>query len=277
MTLKKCTVVELDPTFWRVDFDGELELAGAASTYSKWSGPFCIQVVPVRERLFTAFASGIGTSICGPTQRDAVDALLTHLGLARHDKPETAEDRVRAFLDKRRDETTLMDIGPEARGAIEGADLRAILAELDRVRAQRPVDAEKQRITAEYCRIATEVMEKAFDCQVAADCFCHESGNMPCFNHSDAVIGFVRDAVRAKIDGGAQPPVDVEAVLAPVREVARGIADAGVAQGRQLGAAWHEGRYADIPGHGAREHGYAWCASTIQSAIAEAEKIGRGQ
>jgi len=130
MTLKKCTVVELDPTFWRVDFDGELELAGAASTYSKWSGPFCIQVVPVRERLFTAFASGIGTSICGPTQRDAVDALLTHLGLARHDKPETAEDRVRAIA-------TGHFVGDES-----VRDLRAILAELDRVRAQPPVDVE---------------------------------------------------------------------------------------------------------------------------------------
>lgn len=197
MTLKKCTVVELDPTFWRVDFDGELELAGAASTYSKWSGPFCIQVVPVRERLFTAFASGIGTSICGPAQRDAVDALLTHLGLARHDKPETAEDRVRAIA-------TGHFVGDES-----VRDLRAILAELDRVRAQ--------------------------------------------------------------------PPVDVEAVLAPIRTVSDSYAHQIASHENESDRRARAEQFNDALWHHTRGVGLGLARNELIRALAEAEKIGRGK
>lgn len=146
-----------------------------------------------------------------------------------HDKPETAEERVRAW-------TADASAGRET-DWLAPADLRAILAELDRVRetsealraslrasnavaqhvqgerdglvkdldqlrAQRPADVEKDRVAAEYCRIATDVMEKAFDCQVTADCFCHESWQRTLFSHSEQVIGFVRDAVAEKIGRG---------------------------------------------------------------------------
>lgn len=204
MTLKKCTVIELDINFWRVDFDGNLDLSRAASNYKCWSGPFCIQVVSARDGMFTAYASGIGTSVCGPTRSGALEAMLSHLGLTRHDpKPETAEERVRAAVDM--SEPPLQ------------ADLRAILAELDRVRKDMG-----------------EISATLFASKVEVERL--RSGMMP----------------------AAQRPVDIEAVLAPVRRV--------------LSA------YRTAPAYGMKYELLArHVVDDLGQALAEAEKIARGK
>ncbi len=75
MTLKKCTVTQLDATFWRVDWDGELS--------SSWESPMTVKYENAWWRL-------------GAYSSRSLDVLLRIYGLTRHDpKPETAEERVR--------------------------------------------------------------------------------------------------------------------------------------------------------------------------------------
>lgn len=112
MTLKKCTATQLDDTFWRVDFDGRLSVGGhdvkSPQAVKRFGECWFVQGYPHED------ASGL-------------DALLARLGLTRHDGPETAEERVRAYAAHGH---RLWRDDDQAR-----SDTACVLAELDAVRA----------------------------------------------------------------------------------------------------------------------------------------------
>lgn len=115
MTLKKCTVTQLDNTFWRVDFAGWLSVGerdvSSPQVVRRFGECWFVQGYPHES------ANGL-------------HALLARLGLAAEQPaPETAEGRVRAWMEGRRD-------AEDVDAGFTVADLRAVLAELDRLRAR---------------------------------------------------------------------------------------------------------------------------------------------
>lgn len=208
MTLKKCTVTQLDDVFWRVDCPAPL-------------APFVVHLTCVdgcaRASTFN------GRSFWGGTWWQALDALLEENGLTRHDTPETAEARVRAAVDM--SEPPLQ------------ADLRAILAELDRVRSDR-----------DLYKAGSDVLSKRL----------HELHEQ---------IG----------DLTKQRPVDVEAVLAPIRRCMDTLTSAAKYHERTELERAKVCRYSEASIHRATKKGLLEGADHLFSALAEAEEIGRGQ
>lgn len=233
MTLKKCTVTQLDDTFWRVDFEERIRV-----------GLFQLASPQVVKRF------GERWFVQGYPEEDASSlALLLHrLGLtAEQPQEETAEERVRAFLAMHNEDTTIMDIGPNARSSLEAADLRAILAELDMVRDEL---TRRECWKAEYV-VLSEKYGKLF---------------------------MEHDFSKQELDRlRARRPVDVESVLAPFRElVARGERYMREADG--LGRHNAEGgsyRFAAEDFHKASE--WFCVVDAVKGALAEAKKIARGE
>ena len=236
MTLKKCTVTQLDDVFWRVDCPAPL-------------APFVVHLTCVdgcaRASTFN------GRSFWGGTWWQALDALLEENGLTRHDTPETAEARVRAAVDM--SEPPLQ------------ADLRAILAELDRVREALSLayngSAESIRRESEAAAELKRVLDELED----------EKSQRIEFSGALFKAGAELDRLRA------QRPVDVEAVLAPVRMLREDFAQRGVYAKECATTASYARRNEDAERAHGRRHAYEDAAFELRRAIAEAEKIARGQ
>ena len=166
-------------------------------------------------------------------------------------KEETAEERVRAFLAMHDDDTTLMDIGPGARSSLEAADLRAILAELDRVRE-----------TSEALRASLRASNAVAQ---------HVQGERD--GLAESLDEHTRQIERLR----AQRPVDVEAALAPVRDALCLISDHRASVKRSLDTAYKNGCGAQGSDYRLLGYAYDLAAVHVTDALAEAEKIGRGQ
>jgi hypothetical protein len=215
MTLKKCTQNEL-------------------AEYAEWYAENGIPGMPSYHDAIRGFASSVRD---GAAER----WLANGKGWPRPaPKEETAEERVRADIAATGDycDTTIT----------EKANLRAILAELDRVRAERDERTEgwrkAERKLAKLSKDMHEVSEMLFESKVEVEGL--RSGMMP----------------------AAQRPVDVEAVLAPVRRLRSALSEAAVVPVLESHLE---------PGALAAVQGFAVTArSCLDEALAEAEKIGRG-
>lgn len=241
MTLKKCTLRQLDDTFWRVDWEGPAAEARTANCTLTANSP------SIAER------DGDSWFFCGIWSQSLAEALSRFALTIEDPKPETAEERVIddaftpdregwSYLSGRVAESRVRracaigspgDLGPVA--GVTLADLRAILAELDLYRDGNRVLMERH---------------KELHAQIS---------NLT-----------------------AQRPVDVEAVLAPIR-----IRLAALEQRASGLASSRDAHIANQPGTSPNyiEAGIAeverWSlmvtANSLRDAIAEAEKIGRGQ
>lgn len=120
--MKSCKITKLDDTFWRVDWEG-----GQA-------------VYDGRVILSPAILERDRESYClGGVWFDSPDEALTMFDLTTEQpKDETAEERVRRIAEW--DYADGSVLAGEGREEVTFGDLRAILAELDRLRAQKPVD-----------------------------------------------------------------------------------------------------------------------------------------
>ena len=243
MTRVKCTVAQLDGDFWRIDFGDPGALFDLSPHIVRIAaGPACYAATNVKN----------GHSAEGSSPAAALDAYLASCGLTRHDpKEETAEERVRAFLAMHDDDTTLMDIGPGARSSLEAADLRAILAELDRVRE-----------TSEALRASLRASNAVAQ---------HVQGERD--GLAESLDEHTRQIERLR----AQRPVDVEAALAPVRDALCLISDHRASVKRSLDTAYKNGCGAQGSDYRLLGYAYDLAAVHVTDALAEAEKIGRGQ
>lgn len=135
MTLKKCTVTQLDDRFSRVEW-GQYAVSSAEA--SEIFGRHAYLNSPA---IAEQGSTGAWEFHKYPAGRDTLDELLREWGLTRHDpQPETAEERLRRLAAwEYKDGEPLAG---EGRDEVTFGDLRAILAELDRLRTQRPVDVE---------------------------------------------------------------------------------------------------------------------------------------
>lgn len=117
MALKKCKVTQLDDTFWRVDWDGDARLRGLVMRM-----PAIVENIGGAWRVFDSHAGKIVFTF--PTLND----LLGDMGLTRHKpEPDTAEERIRHGAGMVYHDADLVR---------HWADVRAVLAELDRLRAE---------------------------------------------------------------------------------------------------------------------------------------------
>ncbi len=208
MTLKKCTVRQLDDVFWRVDWEGPAAEARTANCTLSANSP------SIAER------DGESWFFCGIWSQSLAEALSRFALTIEDPKPETAEERVRRFAKAHYSDVDV---------AGHWADLRAILAELDRVRER----------------------EAALD--EAAKVLCVGWAGVPL--SARAIVQQREELNRVIANLRAQRPVDVEAVLAPVREMINRFTT-------------RFDRERDL-----RER----LAESFEDALHEAEKIGRGQ
>lgn len=228
MILKKCKVTRLDDTFLRVDaphLGGALVVRVTEHTHHRVYNRFAAEFES------SPHASG-GTAGYGRTAEGAVSALLATLGLtADEPRPETAEERVRRQLG---DPSWPDYMAVEEDDEITGGDLRAILAELDRLRE------ELEAAGARWHMLSKE-----------------------------------RDMLAEKLS--EQRPVDVDAVLAPLREALCLISDHRASVKRSLDTAYKNG--CRVQGSDYRLLGYAYDLAAVHmtEALAKAEKIGRGE
>lgn len=119
MTLRPCTVTQLDDAFWRVDFEGEIM---SSTALDGTTGPTVI-----RKRRFRFEFVEVNALVDFLT----IDAALEFAGLTRDEpKTETAEERVR------QSEAIACRKGWSSVSLYQ-RDLRAVLAELDRLRSER--------------------------------------------------------------------------------------------------------------------------------------------
>lgn len=120
MTLRPCTVTKLDDTFWRVDWEGD----GVHHDFRFARSPAIIRYRGPASYWFDGGTSG-----------DSIDDALARVGLTRREpKPETAEERVRRIAAMEWHEGDVL-LGGCFDGMTAG-DLRAVLAELDRLRKE---------------------------------------------------------------------------------------------------------------------------------------------
>lgn len=175
-----------------------------------------------------------------------IDELEAELGGG---KEETAEDRVRADIAATGDycDTTIT----------EKANLRAILAELDRVRAERDERTEGWRKTerklAKLSKDMHEVSGMLFESKVEVERL--RSGMMP----------------------AAQRPVDAEAALAPIRKLRAEVDESRRKHGLRADAYASTQNYDRAHEHVAQRECLAVVVNDMGDALAEAEKIARGK
>ena len=154
-----------------------------------------------------------------------------------HDKPETAEERVRRVVSANPGSILLVNVGFEARMGVEMDDLRTIFAELDRVR---------------------EAYEDAL----------RSIGNQ---QETNAI--YRAEVARLR----AQRPVDIEALLAPVREVRDSVAKSMREHEGRVRSCVADESYDYAHAHLAQKEALVVVVKDMDAALAEAEKIGRGE
>lgn len=257
MTLKKCTVTQLDADFWRMDGEGESVEVGRIDIE--------LPTILMRSRWGFFFLEA------GPNPaHESLDRLLEVVGFTRHGhNPETAEERVRALVSYGFADSIAFFYD---RHYVMARDLAAILAELDRVRetsealraSLRASNAVAEHAQSERDRIADkmhkdlgEISARLFASKVEVERL--RSGMMP----------------------AAQRPVDVEAVLEPVRRVLSDWADRGsdLASSRDRHMAQQSGASPNYIEAGIAEverWSFMVAANSLREALAEAEKIARG-
>lgn len=245
MTPKRCKVTRLDDTFLRVDaqhLGGALVVRVTEHTHHRVYNRFA------SEFESSPHASG-GTVEYGTTAEGAVSALLATLGLTTDEpRPETAEDLVRAWAAD-------ASAGRET-DWLAPADLRAILAELDRLRDA--YDAQSADLLRE--RRLSDDLKSAL--------------RMP--GHG-SYVEYAKE-VRAEIDRlRAQRQVDVDAVLAPVRDAVAGLKEAAARHESARLLEMEHGDRKEEAWHSARAVSYESAARRAEAAIAEAENIARGE
>lgn len=242
MTLRKCTIKQLDDRFWRVDWDGRAAEAKTANCTLSARPP------AVAERDGESwFFAGIWSQ--------SLDDALSRFDLTRHSPaadPETAEEVLRA--------NARIHPGYGDAHVVSGFTrdhARAILAELDRVRRERDERTEGWRKTerklAKLSKDMREVSEMLFESKVEVERL--RSGMMP----------------------AAQRPVDAEAVLAPIRKLRAEVDESRRKHGLRADAYASTQNYDRAHEHVAQRECLAVVVNDMGDALAEAEKIGRGE